>query len=87
MKKLEEILEPGIRDLVLLLRVYGFNTFCSCGHRAKRYVQMECYSDSEITKLYNVLKENGFDEFEIRFYWDTISHKRLLEVRLMDKKS
>ena len=80
MKKLKEILEPEIKKLVMLLREYGFNTFCSCGHKPFPYIQMECYSDDEITKLYNLLIENGYKNFAIKFRWDTFLNSRHLEV-------
>jgi len=82
MKKLVDLLEPEIKDLVLLLREYGFNTFCSCGHQPNPYIQMECYSDNEITKLYNLLEETRYKNYAIKFYWDTISNNRCLEVVL-----
>ncbi len=68
MEPLEKMLEPEIKGLVLLLRKYGFNTFCSCGHKPSSYIQMECYADSEITKLYNLLIEKKYNNFAIRFY-------------------
>ena len=81
MDKLVDILEDGIKDLVMLLREYGFNTFCSCGCKPSPYVQMECYDDSEMTKLYNLLRENGYEKFELHLYWDSIANSRCLEVR------
>ncbi len=56
-------IEKPIRKLVILLRNNGFNTFCSCGCKPNPYIQMECYSDDEITKLYNLLIENGYKNF------------------------
>lgn len=80
MKKLRERLEKNIKAPVMLLREYGFNTFCSCGCKPSPYIQMECYSDDEITRLYNLLIENGYRKFAIKFYWDTIANSRVLEV-------
>lgn len=80
MKKLAELLEPKIKELVLLLRGYGFNTFCSCGHPPNPYIQMECYSDNEITKLYNLLIENNYKNFVIKMCWDEHINSKHLEV-------
>jgi len=80
MDKLEKILETDIKDCVLLLRDYGFNTFCSCGHKPSPYIQMECYCDSDITKLCNLLMENNYKNFGIRFFWDTVINTKCLEV-------
>jgi hypothetical protein len=80
MKKLENFLEKNIKIPVLLLREYGFNTFCSCGCPPNPYIQMEIYFDDEITKLYNLLIENGYKDFFIKFYWDTQINSKCLEV-------
>jgi hypothetical protein len=87
MKKLCDLLEPEIKDLVMLLREYGFNTFCSCGHQPNPYIQIECYADSDITNLYNLLIENNYTNFAIKFYWDTITNSKHLEVILNLKPS
>ncbi len=80
MDKLKDLLEKSIKDTVMLLREYGFNTFCSCGCKPNPYIQMECSVDDEITKLYNLLMENNYKDFNIKFQWDTFANSRVLEV-------
>jgi MtN3 and saliva related transmembrane protein len=60
-------LEPGVRDVVRLLRDNGFNTTCSCEHG--RYVEMEWYADEDVTRLYNLLVENGHHDFTLECGW------------------
>ncbi len=80
MEKLINMLEKDITKCVMLLREYGFNTFCSCGCPPNPYIQMECYSDDEITKLYKLLIEKGYKDFAIKFSWDMIANSRCLEI-------
>lgn len=57
-----------IRKLLRLLRNNGFNTVSSCGHD-NILVQMETYADSDMTRLYNLLAENGYISFVIKSVW------------------
>lgn len=57
-----------IRKLVRLLRNNGFNTVSSCGHD-NILIQMETYEDSDMTRLYNLLEENGYIDFIIKSTW------------------
>ena len=68
-----ETIEEPLRNLIQLLRANGFNTFASCGHLPRPHVQMEWYEDDEVTKLYNLLVENGYHDFVIKAFWDTCS--------------
>lgn len=56
-------IEPGVRDLVKLLRNNGINTYYSCGHAM--VIEAENYQDDEVTTIYNLLVENGYDNFII----------------------
>ncbi len=73
-------IEKPIRHLVVALRENGFNTFCSCGHLPRPYIQMEWYEDSEVTKLYDLLVENKYKNFLIKAVWDSKLNKRILEI-------
>ena len=77
--KLSDMLEENIRKEVILLRDHGFNTFSSCGCE-KPYIQMEIYEDSDITKLYNLLIENKYNNFILDFQWNITINKRFLIV-------
>lgn len=94
-------IEEPFKDLVKLLRNNGFNTFCSCGHRPNPYIQMEWYDDIEVSKLYTLLVENNFYNFQICATWsfDTLEHdifgdpilnyhtnQRLLEIKFYTNK-
>ena len=68
--KIVNIVEEPLKDLVQLLRDNGFNTTSSCGHLPNPYIQMEWYSDSAITKLYNLLIENSYKNFLIKAVWN-----------------
>lgn len=61
-------IEPGVRDLVRLLRNNGVNTYYSCDHAM--VVEAENYQDEEVTMIHNLLMENGYDNFiiELRLY-------------------
>lgn len=58
-------LEPGIREVVRLLRDHGFNTDCSCEH--EMYVQCELSHAEEVERVYQVLTSHGYDGFRIEF--------------------
>ena len=68
--KVVDVVEEPLKDLVQLLRDNGFNTTCSCGHLPSPYIQMEWYSDDEITKLCNLLIENSYKNFIIKAVWN-----------------
>lgn len=72
MDKTKDIVEKPLEELVQLLRDYGFNTTCSCGHLPKPYIQMEWYDDTEITKLYNLLLEHKYKNFLIKAIWSSL---------------
>jgi len=74
-------IEDPLKDLVRILRNNGFNTFCSCGHRPKPYIQMEWYDDAEVTKIYNLLVENSYNNFIIHATWThNLNSRRCLEI-------
>ncbi len=78
-------IEEPVRGLVRLLRNNGFNTVCSCGH--ERYVQMEWYGfEEEVRRLYDLLCENGYGNFELHCVWPSSGIGRFMEVRLSKKK-
>lgn len=67
----DQIEEP-VRKLVRLLRNNGFNTICSCGHNNPLpYVQMEWYAHEDILKLYNLLWDSGYKNFELHLFWQS----------------
>ena len=73
-------LEEPLKSLVLLLRKEGYNTTCSCGHLPRPYIQMEWYSDSDVTRVYNLLVENKYKDFIIKAFWEYKINKRFLEI-------
>ncbi len=89
-------LDARIRDVVLMLRDHGFNTFCSCeggnGHSFERpTVQMEydglAMNDmDQAAYLHSVLLDNGRERFEIRISWRTFDGMiiRSMEVEFLD---
>lgn len=77
-------IEEPVRELVKLLRNNGFNTICSCGHNNPQpYVQMEWYIHQDIQRLYGLLWDNGYKNFELKLYWPS-SGKRFMEIKLID---
>lgn len=64
-----DLIEDGVREVVRLLRNNGFNTTCSCHHSMT--IEMEWYKDEEITALWNLLVDNGYDDFLIEATWAT----------------
>ncbi len=76
-------IEEPLKGLVRLLRNNGFNTFCSCGH--KRVVQMEWYGfEEEARRLYGLLCENGYSNFELHLFWHSSGVGRFMEVKLLN---
>lgn len=80
MGDIKYIIEEPLKELISELRNVGFNTICSCGHLPSPYIQMEWYSDDEITKLYNFLIENNYKDFVIKAFWDSKINSRHLEI-------
>lgn len=76
-------IEEPIKKLVKLLRNNGFNTFCSCGHKNPLpYVQMEWYACDDIERLYNLLWDNGYKDFELSLFWGSSGISKFMEVKL-----
>ena len=80
-----EVEEP-LKGLVATLRNHGFNTVCSCGHNPRPYIQMEWYSDDDVTKLYNLLVEMGYINFVIEATWTYRINERNLELTFYPKQ-
>ena len=59
-------IEPGIRDLVRLMRDNGFNTTCSCEH--EKYVEFEFGCAGALDDLYLLLFNQGYRAFKISSY-------------------
>ena len=76
-----DIIEEPVRDLVKLLRNNGFNTFCSCGH--EKNIQIEWYGfEEETRRLYSLLWDSGYKEFELHICWPSSGIGRFLEIKL-----
>ena len=75
-------IEEPMRELVRLLRNSGFNTISSCGH--KKHVQMEYYGTEDIQRLYNLLWDNGYKDFELHLFWLSSCIGRFIEVKLLN---
>ena len=73
-------IEEPVRALVKLLRDNGFNTFCSCGH--EKYIQMAWYACDDIERLYNLLWDSGYKDFELHLFWRSSGVGRFMEVKL-----
>jgi len=84
-------IEEPIRNLVKILRNNGFNTICSCGHQPKPYVQMETYDPYEVSRLNDLLHENGYKNFTIRLTWKSLDclhdYGKCLEVEFWVRRS
>ena len=78
-------IEESVRELVCLLRNNGFNTVSSCGHANPcPQISMEWYGlEDDATKLYNLLCENGYNEFELHIVWPSSGCGRFMEVKLL----
>ena len=79
----DQIEEP-VRELVRSLRNNGFNTFSSCGHdNPCPHIEMEWYGlNDEPQRLYALLQENGYKDFELHFYWHSSRVLRFAEIKL-----
>lgn len=71
-----------------LLRDNGFNTVSSCGHENPcPQVEMEWYGlEEEADRLYSLLHENGYNSFELHFFWHSSGVGRFMEVKLLNAK-
>jgi hypothetical protein len=59
----EEYIEEGVREIVRLLRDNGINTTYSC--HCAMVVEAENYEDVEMSRVYDLLIENGYDDFKL----------------------
>jgi glutamate racemase len=76
-------IEKPVRELVRLLRNNGFNTTSSCGH--EMWIQMEWYGfEEEARKLYNLLGQNGYNNFELRLFWPSSGIGQFMEVKILE---
>jgi len=54
------------------------------------YVEMEHYFDEDVTRLYNLLLENGYLHFQITTYWEFRAsfwwNKRNMRLELLQDK-
>ena len=66
----EKNIEPGVRDLVRLLRDNGVNTECSCeGHgRGVPYIQCQCVPDGELQRIHEILANAGYGHYAVRVW-------------------
>jgi len=69
----EEIIDPGIRNEVKLLRDNGFNTIYSCAQ--EKCIQCEYYLDAGLEKLDWLLYINGYRNYEIEAHVERIQGK------------
>lgn len=78
-------IEEPVRALVKLLRNNGFNTTGSCGHKNPLpYVQMDWYAHDDIQRLYDLLWDNDYKNFELHLFWSSSGIKRFIEVKLLN---
>lgn len=63
----EKNIEEPVRELVVLLRDNGFNTYSSCGHDMT--VSMEWYDVEDQQRLVDLLLENGYTKFVVETSW------------------
>jgi len=79
-------IEEPVRELVRLLRNNGFNTISSCGHNNPYpQVEMEWYGfEEEARRLYSLLCENGYNNFELHLFWPSSGVRRFIEVKLLN---
>lgn len=60
-----DALEPGIREVVRLLRDHGINTICSCEH--DMVVEADAAHAEAAELAYQTLVNHGYDGFRIEF--------------------
>ena len=58
-----ERIEPGVREIVRLLRDNGINTECSCEH--EKYIQCQYINDGFIREVDYLLFNAGFRNYSI----------------------
>lgn len=63
MKWYENNIEEGVRNVVRLLRDNGINTTYSC--HCAMVIEAENYEDAEMSRIYDLLVENGYDDFKL----------------------
>jgi len=63
-----DCVESPLTELVHILRNSGFNTTCSCGHYPSPYIEMELYQDDDITRLWVLLTEKGYKNWQVNGY-------------------
>jgi len=56
-----DCIEPGVRELVRLLRNNGVNTTCSCEHAM--VVEADASVEDSLRSIYDLLVENGYGDF------------------------
>ncbi len=62
-----ETLEPGIRDVVRLLRNNGYNTYYSCEHAMVVEIDMgSCYNSQVLRELSELLQQNGYPTHQLQ---------------------
>jgi hypothetical protein len=65
-----ERIEQPLKEIIHILRNNGFNTTCSCGHYPNPYIQMEWYDGAEDFRLWSLLHEKGYKNWQIKIHWD-----------------
>ena len=73
-------IERPLRKLISLLRDNGFDTFCSCGHFPRPYIQLEWSTNFAIHKLFYLLLDNGYKNYTINGTWDSRTGSKILEI-------
>jgi len=61
----KENIDESVRPLVKLLRDTGFNTECSCGNQMYIQCQYPKSDSGELTRLDNLLFNNGYRDYKI----------------------
>ena len=56
-------IDPGIRQLVKLLRDNGINTTCSCEHDSE--IQFDVEQDGDVMAIHRLLSCNGYKGYRI----------------------
>jgi len=73
-------IEQPLRKLVKLLRDNGFDTFCSCGHLPRPYIQLGWSANFAIHKIFYLLMDNGYKNYTIKGAWDSKTGSKFLEI-------
>ncbi len=68
-----DLIEPGVRNIVRILRNNGFNTTMSCEHSMTVAIDLDprsnIYFGDEIERLHTLLLKSGHTQFLINFFW------------------